>query len=31
MDVFLSSIKERNRLISKGMTNVYVKVTIDKY
>ena len=30
MDVVLSSIKERNRLIIKGMSNIYFKVTIEK-
>ena len=29
MDVF-SSIKEINRLVSKGMSNIYLKVTIEK-
>ena len=30
MDVFLSLIKEINRLISKGMSNIYSKVTTEK-
>ena len=30
MDVFLSSIKEINRLISKRMSNIYLKVTTEK-
>ena len=30
MDVFLSLIKEINRLISKGMSNIYSKVTIEQ-
>ena len=30
MDDLLSSIKERHRLISKGMSNTYLKVNIDK-
>ena len=29
MDIF-SSIKEINRLLSKGMLNIYLKVTIEK-
>ena len=28
--MFFSSIKEINRLISKGMSNIYLKVTIEK-
>ena len=28
--VFFSSIKGINRLISKGMSNIYLKVTIEK-
>ena len=28
--MFFSSIKGINRLISKGMSNIYVKVTIEK-
>ena len=28
--MFLSWIKEINRLISKGMSNIYLKVTIEK-
>ena len=30
MDVILSSVKETNRLKSKGMSNIYLKVTIEK-
>ena len=30
MNVLLSSIKEINRLISKGMSNIYLKVAIEK-
>ena len=30
MDVFLSSIKEINRLTSKRMSNIYLKVTTEK-
>ena len=30
MDVFLSLIKEINRLISKGMSNIYSKVTTEQ-
>ena len=28
--MFFTSIKEINRLISKGMSNIYLKVTIEK-
>ena len=28
--MFFSSVKEINRLISKGMSNIYLKVTIEK-
>ena len=28
--MFFSSIKEINRLLSKGMSNIYLKVTIQK-
>ena len=28
--MFFSSIKEINRLINKGMSNIYLKVTIEK-
>ena len=28
--MFFSSIKEANKLISKGMSNIYLKVTIGK-
>ena len=30
MDVFLSLIKEINRLISTGMSNIYSKVTTEQ-
>ena len=30
MDVFLSSVKEINRSISKEMSNIYLKVAIEK-
>ena len=28
--MFFSSVKEMNMLISKGMSNIYLKVTIEK-
>ena len=28
--MFFSSVKERNRLISKGTSNIYLKVDIEK-
>ena len=28
--MFFSSVKETNILISKGMSNIYLKVTIEK-
>ena len=28
--MFFSSVKDRNRLISKGMSNIYLEVTIEK-
>ena len=28
--MFFNSIKEKNRLLSKGMSNIYLKVTVEK-
>ena len=29
--IFVSSVKEINNLVSKGMWNLYLKVTVKKY